>query len=281
MLALLLLASLSATQLPAEVKKFHPVENSAVPAELFETSSACDYGEPEDCHADFLETGKAWLGDLNDDGVEELLIKASDKLSGTGGDVYFLYQKEPQGWEPLTEQDGWVTLTFGPRFDIFPIVRQGYHDIRVAIGECWKWDGKVYVPYQPDDYRELSPEWFNASDFWEQEIFWAIRYRGLKTARFEPVWFAGIPEWSTNDELEDKEYDLRWIATLKGGVYGVQGNRSFLLLPRPGYAGAGKLELNGDWLVIHGQPGKDSQPAILIRYNRRTGELQIEKEHDE
>jgi hypothetical protein len=53
-------------------------------------------------------------------------------------------------------------------------------------------------------------------------------------------------------------------------VWGVQGDRAFLLVPQPSYLGAQKLELSGDWLLVYGEIAEE-QPEI--RYNRRTHEV--------
>jgi hypothetical protein len=135
-----------------------------------------------------------------------------------------------------------------------------------------KWDGTTYVPYTTADVRSLSASWFE-SKFDEAELFWAIRYRGLKTTTFKARWFAGVPAWSSTFELNDPMLGVRWVATFKGGVYAVADARSFLLLPRPGYKGGDRLELQGDWLAIYSTWELGLNP--VARYNRRTQELQM------
>ena len=73
---------------------------------------------------------------------------------------------------------------------------------------------------------------------------------------------------------------LRWVAIFKGGVYGVEGDRSFLLLPRPAYGGAERLEIDGDWLVVFASVSLEhADPKLEVRevarYNRRTRELRV------
>lgn len=270
MLALLLVAALAGTQPAPGVKQLHSVESSAVPQTFWESADeVCGYVEPEECMQSFQERGGAWVGDLNDDGVDELLVMMP---GGTGGDPYFLFGKGKQGWVPLADNGGWLALTRFPRYEILPVVRKGYHDLRIAVDTCVKWDGDKYVAYADDDYRQLSPTWFDAASLEDAEIFWAIRYRGLREFVFEPRWFAEVSKW-LGTAIEDKEQDIRWAPMFKGGVYGIRGDRSFLLLPRPAYRGADELELQGDWLVIY------AEEKEVARYNRRTKELQTSGAH--
>ncbi len=214
------------------------------------------------------------MADVNRDKMDEVLI-SSKMWIGSGGQWFVLYQRRAKRWAAL-KKGGWQTLD--PRFDILPRIRQSYHDLRISRNWCLKWNGKEYVDYEPDDYHRLSPSLFNASDLLEAEIFWSIRYRALRAFRLEPQWFPffeGAPAGSVDLEVElnDPEYGRRWVALFKSGVWGVRDKRGFLLLPRPGYLGATKLEFAGDWLLIFGDPS-DDQP--VARYNRHTQELRIE-----
>ena len=107
-----------------------------------------------------------------------------------------------------------------------------------------------------------------------------MRYGGAKTVTIEPQWFAETSLSSSNAELQDPILGVRWVAVFKGGVYGVQNDRSFLLLPRPEYGGAERLGFDGDWLVISAWRAIDgtdrtSQVRPVARYNRRTRELRL------
>lgn len=283
MLITFVTAALLNLQQPNTVQRFREIATAEVPAVLFgPTELLCEGLESIQCRQDFLEKGKAWAGDLNDDGVRELLLRAT-VLGGTGGDAYFLFQQHKESWAPLTvEAGGWLTTTGLPRFDILPIVRGGYHDIRVDVEGCFKWNGKGYVPYEVDDFKKLTPAWFDSSKLEEAELFWAIRYRGAQKITFQPQWFPGVPKWSSNVELEDTRLGLQWVAMFKGGIYAVKKDESFLLLPHPAYGGAETLELQGDWLVAYATVIVDrahgkSELRPVVRYNRRDGELKIMK----
>jgi hypothetical protein len=277
---LAVIAALLSQSPPEAVSRFHEIAAAEVPAALFANrAELCDALEATECRREFLQRGRAWLGDVNSDGVPELLLQGA-VLGGTGGDPYLLFQQRRQSWLPLTAQGGWVTLTGSPRFDILPSVRGGYHDIRVSVDGCFKWNGQAYVPYEPGDFRALSPRWFDASQLAEAELFWAIRYRGAPTLTLDPQWFPAIPRGTDNVDVEDPVLALRWVALFKGGVYGVQGERSFLLLPRPAYRGAERLQLEGEWLVVYATVTTDStnpRPELqpVARYNRRSKELHV------
>lgn len=269
MAAFLLFALLLGAGSPDAVKHFRPAKKSMVPASAFR--DICADLVNEACRQEFLASGAAWLGDVNDDGRNELLVFPGSSFSGTGGQSYFLYQRQGGKWVSLAE-DGWQLR--GRRFDILPMVRQGYYDLRIGVDSCVKWNGTQYEPYEAVDYRQLSPELFPAPDVYDAALLWQVRYAGLTTVQFEPAWVPDLPRGSANAELEDPEFGLRWVAMFKGGVYAVQAQRSFLLLPQPTYLGAAKLRFEGDWLLIYDE---QEPPSLLARYNRRTGELRIEK----
>ena len=103
-------------------------------------------------------------GDVNGDGVRELLLQGTE-LSGTGGSLYFLYQRKGTSSESLSaqrESTDAMALIPTPRFDILPVARGGYHDIRLSVTGCFKWNGTGYVPYETSDYHALQPSWFDA-----------------------------------------------------------------------------------------------------------------------
>ena len=175
-----------------------------------------------------------------------------------------------------------------PRFDILPISHDGYHDLRVATDLCLKWDGQNYVDYEDSDYHHLSPGFFNSDDWQEAELFWAVRYKGLNEIKdVEPQWFPApallrkeAQRQHKETTVDDPKHRIVWVSVFKGSVWGVAGNRAFLLLPRPAYKGSEHMEFDGDWLVIHGESQIDgSSGPIVARYNRRTHELKIEQSH--
>lgn len=269
MIAFLLLALLLGANSPGGLRHLRPAKKSAVPVSAFR--DICADLVNESCRQEFLASGAAWLGDVNDDGRNELLVFPGSSFSGAGGQSYFLYQRQRGKWVSLAE-DGWQLR--GRRFDILPVVRQGYHDLRIGVDLCVKWNGTQYEVYDASDYRQLSPDLFLAPDVYDAALLWQIRYAGLTTVQFEPVWISDVPRGSANAELDDPLVGLRWVAMFKGGVYGVRGERSFLLLPQFTYLGAAKLRFEGDWLLIYDE---QTPPRVLARYHRRTHELQIER----
>jgi hypothetical protein len=142
-----------------------------------------------------------------------------------------------------------------------------------------KWNGKHYVDYADSEYHQLPPAFFDSSDWQEAEIFWDIRFRGLKEISLEPRWFPVPPGWAQDAaavEVRDPEFDIVWVAFFKGGVWGVKDEHAFLLLPQPDYRGSEQMELDGDWLVVHGEMDFLAPAPIVARYNRRTRELRME-----
>ncbi len=90
------------------------------------------------------------------------------------------------------------------------------------------------------------------------------------------------------ETLDDPQEHVRWIGTLKVGVWSIRGDRVFFLAPQPSdtFEGIGELKFEGDWLLAYGQTLSDAGESEVvpkdrvrpsIRYNRRTHELQIER----
>jgi hypothetical protein len=283
MLVAVVAAMVMSQQIGTAVQEFNAIPAADVPASVFEVGQLlCDAREPAECRRRFVQKGGAWAGDVNGDGVRELLLQGAE-LSGTGGSLYFLYQRQGKSWQSLSaepQNTDAITLTPSPRFDILPVVRSRYHDLRLSVTGCFKWNGTGYVPYETSDYHALQAGWFDASKLDEAELFWAIRYRGAPSVTLNPQWFAGRPEWGASVELEDQMLKLRWVAMFKGGVYGVERDRCFLLLPRPAYGGAERLEIDGDWLVVFASVSLEHvDPKLEVRevarYNRRTREIRV------
>ena len=298
----ILAAVLLVGDLSPAIKHFRVLEKSELPKTFLQhlCGGVQDAAEKKDCGERFAKHGAVWAGDVNDDGVDEYIIDSGD-MPGTLGPGRDLVQQRGSEWIALAcfkqgDEDpcdsGWNTLH--ARFDILPIVREGYHDLRIAVDRCLKWNGQHYIDYDPADYSQLLEEWFDTSDSHEAELFWIIRYHDRKGIRFEPRWFAVSSEEFNRPfhaymgfpvrvvefprlpyvSREDPQLGLRWLSFFKGGVWGVdvKGNRAFLLVPQPSYLGAQRLELRGDWLFIYGEI-EDADYGPDIRYNRRTHEL--------
>jgi hypothetical protein len=289
---------------PSPVKHFRPIEKSDLPKTFLRylCDSVHHRSEKKDCIESFEKHGAVWAGDVNDDHVDEYIVDPGG-MPGTLGPPRNLVQLRGREWvelfcrmEDAACDSAWNTLR--ARFDILPIVRQGYHDLRVEVGHCLKWDGKRYMDYDPADYSSLRSEWFDTSDSHEAELFWMMRYHERTSIRFEPQWFT-IPSEEFNrpthaymsfpmrvlefpklpyESLQDPELGLKWLSFFKGGVWGVKGNRAFLLVPQPSYLGAQRLELRGEWLFIYGEVEEpDDRPDVC--YNRRTHELRYADNH--
>ena len=277
---MVLLTKTSAVNVAASVRHFQRANTSTVPKSLLDSKLLCGDmedidGSVEACEQKVMTEGAVWTGDVNDDGINELVIYPGGDWSGTGGETYFLLQRRASQWVSLFK-DPSEWFTHNVEFDILPTTRGGYHDLRIDIGWCVKWNGTHYQDYDANDYHHLSPGFFDSQNWWNSEILWDIRYQGMKTFRLVPQWFpfpASKDRSSANVTLDDAEYGLQWIALFKGGVWGVRGNQAFLLLPQPAYTGAQKLEFQGDWLLIYGDAPLGASLSVLARYNRRTNEV--------
>jgi hypothetical protein len=281
------------------VKHFRLIEKRELSKTFLQhlCGSIHEAAEKKDCVESFEKDGAVWAGDVNDDGVDEYIID-SGGVPGTLGAVRNLVQQRGNEWVELTcfsGEDclsGWNTLR--ARFDVLPIARRGYHDLRIEVDHCLKWDGQHYIDYDPADYSHLRAEWFDTRDSHEAELFWTIQYQQRKDIRFEPSWFRVSREEFNRPvqayigglvrvvefprlpyvSLQDPELGLTWLSFFKGGVWGLKGNRAFLLVPQPSYLGAQRLELHGDWLFIYGEL-EEPEDGPDIRYNRRTHELRF------
>ena len=294
----LLAIVLFAANASSPVKHFRPIKKSDLPKTF--VRYLCDSADPASerraCIKRFNKDGAVWAGDVNDDNVDEYIVDPGG-MPGTLGPPRVLVQLRGSEWIELIcrmEEDacdsGWNTLR--ARFDILPIVRQGYHDLRIEVDHCLKWDGKRYIDYDPADYSKLRSDWFDTGDSHEAELFWMMRYQERKSMQFDPQWFTVSAEEFNRpvqaymslpvrvlefpklpyESLQDPELGLVWLSFFKGGVWGVKGNRAFLLVPQPSYLGAQRLELNGDWLFIDGEL-EEPKGGPDVQYNRRTHEL--------
>jgi hypothetical protein len=316
-LSMALLFSLSPS---SPVRHFAPVPVSRFPRAVFLREFCKGTSvELKECWASFRGYGGVWAADVDGDHVAELIVEPGGEWVGSAGRWYFLYRKQGNDWISLekaakdaTNKDvevGWQTTD--PRFEVLPVVRNGHHDLRIVVDGCLKWDGAKYVWYEQEDYHRLSPTWFNASDSHEAEIFWAIRYAGQGTIKFEPQWFPlakddfltlGRPlprrpfpvSRIVAETLDDPQEQARWIGMQKGGVWGIRGDRAFLLAPQLSetFDGVESLSFDGDWLNAYGtivgvekildidiEKSEIGGVRPSIRYNRRSRERHIER-HD-
>lgn len=187
MLLAYFVVALATQRPPAVVQHFRSVATESIPGSL--VAKICSDRDESDCAETFRTNGRAWTGDINDDAASEYVI-FDGQLCGTLGCSYDLFEIHAEKWNAIpvfmsgSDPDVPLWISNRPRFDILPIVRDGYHDLRIAVDECVKWNGHEYVAYQPDDYRRLSPSLFNQTDNHEAEIFWMIRYAGLSEFAF-------------------------------------------------------------------------------------------------
>jgi hypothetical protein len=291
-----LVVALLAAPSSARLHHFRPSARDTVPKALI-TKLCSDSSELPQCLHTFRSHGRAWQGDINGDGVAEYVI-FDGGFCGTLGCSYDLYQRQQGQWVPLriitaeSDSEDAIWITNRPRFEILPPVREGYHDLRIAVDECVKWDGRGYVGYASDDYHNLSPALFNSSDSYEAEIFWMIRYSGLSEFVFTPQWFPisraqflrppsvlflfggtinELPRVPAS-HLYDAKERVFWIGLSHGGIWGIRGHRGFLLAPQQAYLGALSLHFHGDWLSgAEDVEGKNPE----IEYNRHTHTLRI------
>jgi hypothetical protein len=262
-----------------------------------------DAGE---CWRSVRNTGKLWAGDVNGDHTRELVFFPGARWTGSGGRNYYLYQRQGRIWNSIVmagDSDGWFTDR--PRFDILPIVRSGYRDLRVGVNDCLKWSDGKYVPYDPADYEALEPAWFDDADPHQAEIFWTIAHHAnAEPFPFKPQWFPFslaffsdqqnrpnrqqlqviIKEWQDDGgfprfvmaAVDDAEQQIRWVTLQRAGVWGIRGNRAFLLTPRSSYLGICTLTIKGEWLL--GYDDCASEDAPDLGYNLRTHELRLTSE---
>src|SRR5215469_7698485 len=301
---LILVGSLFGSSISTPLTHFRPFKKSQLPESFFQYLCRESKGHPEKavCIQNFNKSGSVWAGDVNNDGVDEFIVDAGD-LPGTEGPSWELIQLRGKNWVSLAclePDEGCEPLwnSLHARFDILPLARDGYHDLRIEVDRCLKWDGHHYVDYDDSDYHGLNQVWFDANDSREAELFWKIRYSGEDVIQFQPLWFpvseeefsrtlrhyVGLPVRVIEfpklpcESLRDPVQGLNWVSFCRAGVCGVRGDHAFLLVPRPSYLGAVRLELRGDSLYIYGEVDEDADARPTITYNRRTGELRYQRE---
>jgi hypothetical protein len=160
-----------------------------------------------------------------------------------------------------------------------PIVRQGFHDLRIEVDHCLKWDGKRYIDYDSEDYARLKPEWFDTGNSNEAELFWKIRYAGRKSIQFEPLWFTVSPqEFNRSPQSymgfpvrvmefpklpyvsrRDLKFNIRWLSFFKGSLgckreSGFPPGSSLPILVHSAW-------VRGDWLFIYGELRRTRWPS--------------------
>ena len=280
-------------------RRFHEVPFDRFPESILERDVCPDHEDRAECLNTVRESGAVWAGDVNGDGIEELLFHGGVEWTGSGGLWFTLYQKQGDDWQSIAEVDGedgsvgWFTDR--PRFEILPVSHGGYHDLRVKVDLCLKWTGRNYVPYEPEDCRALSPSWFDTTNMHEAEILWHIRYSGFHSIKVDPLWFPvsdaqlnefpgrkiGLQPWpkygdlphQVRSSLRDPGQNVRWVSLSRAGVWGIRGKQGFLLVPRTSYLGICTLKIKGDWLLGFESCGAENDSEADLRYNRQTHEL--------
>jgi len=254
---------------------FHEINRSKVPPEAL--AQICNDFEGHPCWKEFLKNGKAFAIDANDDGRNEFLIHIGFQDTGSGGDGYALVQKQGSHWKEI--DDGYCLIYWGLRLKKLDKVRFGYHDLRLGRTQFVKWAGTKYVSYEPADYRALSPSLFDPNDPGDSEILWLIHNAGVGHIAFEPHWISQPRDlrYAWIGPVRDASQQIDWLGVGKGGVWGIRNKRAFLLLPRASYLGATDIQLDGDWLVIYGDPwcAHCASHSELARYQLRSHELVI------
>ena len=306
-------------QTNSPVRHFVEVAFDRFPKSVISRDFCDDPGEASECWRDLRSSARVWAGDVNGDHIDELILFPGWQATGSGGRSYYLYQRHGRIWQSIVmagdtagamdgDPDGWFTDR--PRFEILPITRSGYRDLRIAVNDCLKWSNGKYVDYDPADYAALVPAWFDDADPHQAEIFWAIGHPGTESSRFEPQWFpmspaffleqpqtspnrrqeqAMLKEWQNDGgfprlvraAVDDAARHIRWVSLQRAGVWGIHGDRAFLLVPRPSYLGVCTLTIKGDWLLGYETCLLEDEPSEPeIRYNLRTHELQITTPED-
>ena len=292
---------------PTQIRLFHDEPISQFPRALL-ARDYCDGPRDRECLDAIRETGHLWSADLNGDGVKEYLLQAGARASGSAGWTFELYQKIGGEWSSIAEaweeeeegMEGWITDR--PRWQILPVRHNGYSDLRVAVALCLKWHAGKYVPYEDEDYRALSPDWFDGGNAFEAEIFWMIEHACLMSGhcerqKVEPRWFdvrallhpEGRPRErfqdfprGMNTEFNDEKHGLRWVGVTRAGVWGVRGDKGFLVVPRTSYLGVCTFVFVGGWL--NGSESCDEDIAREhpdFKYNPDKGYLELSMTDDE
>lgn len=317
-LTFLLLAAfpLFASAAPFAVKPFLRVPRAEVPPSLALYFCADkNHVVAKDCLSSFRKSSEVWKAPVSESGVVAWWIFPGFQFAGSGGPNNFLLRRNGNEWVSLLNlcsediepncEDHWQTIR--PRSDVLPTVRRGYHDLRIEVDRCIKWNGKVYVDYKSEDYHRLLPEWFDATNFNEAEIFWAIRYAGIDKIALEPQWFpiphgeiVSLEDWKRSERaghpvkppkfwrplgemphwpdtvLEDSELGIQWVGLVRGATWGIRGDQGFLLHPRRANLGSRQFQIVDDWLYVYEGIDDEVKPGdALARYNRRTGQLEL------
>jgi hypothetical protein len=313
--ALLFTASpLVAFPTPSTVKSFLQVPQTQIPQSL-ELYFCRQENRVVDkrCRSGFRRDGEVWKSRVSESGVIAWWVFPGSDYAGSGGRNYYLLRRKGAEWVSLlnlcsadSEDDCNSWQTYRPRSDVLPIVRQGYYDLRLEVDRCVKWNGRAYVDYDPEDYRALLPQWFDATNFNEAEIFWAIRYSGSGDISFEMQWFPiphgeiarvdggsseqkgrtiripkieghleGVPHLA-GTVLNDPEYGIEWVGFVRGATWGLRGDQGFLLHPRRAYLGASHFRIEGDLLYVYDSIDDNEKPTeAMALYNRRTRQLEL------
>ena len=114
------------------------------------------------------------------------------------------------------------------------------------IGEKLNYSGRSGMPART---LQFKPLWFSVS---QEELNRPRQYYVGSLIRV-----IDFPKL-TCESLHDPDDDLNWVSFCRARVWGARGDRAFLLVPRPSYLGAIRLELHGDWLYIFGEVDEDA-----------------------
>src|SRR5215469_2047351 len=181
-------------QTNSPVRHFVEVAFDRFPQSVIMRDFCDEPGDASECWRDIRSSGTVWAGDVNGDHIDELILFPGVQATGSAGRSYYLYQRHGRTWQSIVmagDSDGWFTDR--PRFEILPITRSGYRDLRVAVNDCLKWSNGKYVYYDPADYAALVPNWFDVADPHQAEIFWTIGHAKTEPSRLEPQWFPISP----------------------------------------------------------------------------------------
>ncbi|HKW33182.1 MAG TPA: hypothetical protein VJN92_09275 [Candidatus Acidoferrum sp.] len=272
------LISLLASSSAFSADGFHELKRVNVPREALAENCGDLEGHP--CWEEFLKNGKAFAVDVNDDEEDELLIHIWFQDTGSGGEGYALIQKQCPHWKEI--DNGSCLLYWGLRLRKLDRVRLGYHDLRLGYSYFVKWHGTKYVPFESADFRALSASLFGPKDPQDAEIHWLTRHAGIQRVTFEPQWVSRPKDlrYGPIGPVKDASQRLDWFSVYKGGVWAVRGKLAFLLLPRAAYLGVNNLQMDGEWLVMYGDPWCDecASHTELARYHPRSHQLIVARE---
>jgi hypothetical protein len=262
MLAWILAVAAALNLANSGVTQFRKIPKYNLPAGILAEASVCKPYTPRECREHFDAFGGLWAADVDGDGAYEFLVKTGTKP--TDGDDFLLFQKSAGRWTEILKAS-----PFHERLDILPIRHDRYRDLCLEEYRCFKWTGARYEAYAAEDYHQLKGNFFDARYPEDAPMLWLSHYAGLKQFTLEPLWMIPPKRLEQQSQAVLKDADgTSWFGIRKGDVWAVSGRHGYLVLPRPAYLGCGRLESDGDWVLIYGEI--DTQVA---RFNRRTKQM--------